>query len=146
MLACTLLPTPGWGLGRILTVGKALWRGSLLTKLPVPVQNNILTLSGQVEHYNLAQRMIKAWGEPLMQTYQPFTYEFQSTAISRAGSSGTSFAYGMFGESGDLPYPKGGFSPIFISSNSLDQDVELHFFDVCPEYVHSVSVRASFIP
>ena len=85
--------------------------------------------------------MLDAYPDVLGQPYQPYTYEMQSTQKSRTGRSGVSYGYSLFQDKGILPYPGGSFAPFFIDSSSSNQDVQLRFFDVCPDYINYVSVR-----
>lgn len=113
---------------------------------PYSVQEaNILTYSGQVEHYNLASRMISRYPDLMTQKYEYYVYEFQSTTKSRTGVSGMSFGYNMFQSAGHIPPVHGEFRPFFMYSESNNEDLTLRFFDNCPEYSTSVENNQSAI-
>lgn len=54
-----------------------------------------LLISGQEEHYQLAQRLARA-SPSIFNTYDTDAWTIQSTCISRAMRSATSFAFGAF--------------------------------------------------
>ena len=86
---------------------------------------------------------MEEYSGPMGSPYQPYTYQFQSTQVSRAARSGVSYGYSFTQNqtNGILPYPGGSFVPFYIYSDSEDQDVQLRFFDACPTYTSYVDVR-----
>jgi len=110
-----------------------------------PKESDLLTYSGQLQLYNLAQRMIKEYPKVMTQQYQPYVYDMQCTQKSRTCISGSSFAYSMLQEAGHLAPLKGSFRPSYMYTESIPLDLKLRFFDNCPLYVNSVDSNSSAI-
>jgi len=51
--------------------------------------------------------------------------------------SGSSFGFGLFELKGTVGDNK--YSPIYIYTNSLNEDISLRFFDSCPKYINATS-------
>eukprot|EP01094_Clydonella_sp_ATCC50884_P006372 TRINITY_DN1549_c1_g2_i3.p1 TRINITY_DN1549_c1_g2~~TRINITY_DN1549_c1_g2_i3.p1 ORF type:complete len:499 (-),score=135.98 TRINITY_DN1549_c1_g2_i3:135-1631(-) len=93
---------------------------------PVPERNaGLLVDAGEMEHFKLAQRNRLRHHPLLSLPYRPYTFEFQSTQVSRTGRSASSFAYGLLKDTGSLP---GGYNPPFVFTESMNQDIEFFFF------------------
>jgi len=108
--------------------------------------NGLLVARGVWEHYNTSRRFLDdpQYKSLTSEPYSSRRYEMQSTHVSRAGRSGTSFAYGLLQNRGPLGTSdptgssSGGFEPFFIYSNSPSDDVTLRFYDNCPRYLDEV--------
>ena len=94
----------------------------------------LLIPTGANEHYYTAKRMLENYPSVVLATnYTPVDYFFQSTQVSRTGQSGSAFIYGLFEDRGDIG--PGNFMPFYIFANSTSTDLELRFFDNCPNYI-----------
>src|SRR3990167_10147721 len=89
----------------------------------------------------MAQRLKTLYPGIMSAKFQPFIYDFQSTQVSRTGQSGVSFDYSLQQKEGHIPpAPQAGFQPIYIYSDTQNEDNRLRFFQNCPIYQSSVEV------
>jgi multiple inositol-polyphosphate phosphatase / 2,3-bisphosphoglycerate 3-phosphatase len=92
-----------------------------------------LNFSGKLEHFELAQRLVRRHAAVFSQPYHPVRSRLRSTQKSRTGRSASSFAFGLWHGTGDVS--EHGFEPTFITTTGpLDNDIVLRPFDKCPLY------------
>ncbi|KAF0344406.1 phosphoglycerate mutase-like protein [Gigaspora margarita] len=106
-------------------------------------KEGLLTDRGENELYLLGQRArqryYKFWNNL---TYDPNVVEFKSSAVSRTGQSGISYAFGLFSGYGSLSDMK--LQPIYISSVPRNQDRELSMHYACPLWLSTVKESSNF--
>jgi len=93
-----------------------------------------LSLSGQIEHLELARRVSALLPSLFEEGFNQDLYDIQSTQVPRVGQSASSFSFGLFEGKGSLTDQR--FSPPYIYTQTPDQDLLLRFFDNCPNYIN----------
>jgi multiple inositol-polyphosphate phosphatase / 2,3-bisphosphoglycerate 3-phosphatase len=110
------------------------WMKSWVDPFADNIAGELLVPDGADEHYFTAKRMLENYASLLNVSYDPNVFVMRSTHVSRAGRSGNAFAYALLEGRGSVPSGSGDYMPFYLYSESLDQDVELRFFDNCPRY------------
>lgn len=109
------------------------WMKTWVDPYTAATSNLLLIPDGANEHFYTAKRMLENYPGVYNTTYSPTTMTFQSSQISRSGQSGSSFAFSLLQNKGDI----GGaskFVPYYIWTESPDEDLEIRFFDNCPAF------------
>jgi multiple inositol-polyphosphate phosphatase/2,3-bisphosphoglycerate 3-phosphatase len=99
-----------------------------------PFQAGNLEVLGELEQYTIAKRFALLYN--ITAPSVDNAYPIQTTMIPRAARSGNAFGFGLFEGKGELG--RDNFKPFYIFSESLERDVTLRFFDICPLYIQTI--------
>lgn len=94
---------------------------------------NLVTY-GELEHFQLARRLMHRFPQLLNVTYNPKKFIIQTSTVPRAARSGNAFGFGLFGarSEGDL---EDSYTPFWTYSVAEHEDYTLRFNRNCPSYV-----------
>jgi hypothetical protein len=103
---------------------------------------------GELEHFQLARRLMHRFPKLLNATYNPKKFIIQTSTVPRAARSGNAFGFGLFGArtEGDL---EDSYTPFWTYSIAEHEDYTLRFNRNCPSYVqvtltHAATLTRSF--